>query len=823
MSKVNKSSFAAPVLALAKIAIHILRLLRRVSIIPTFLVIAVSATAQTSPNSGSSQLTPGLMGVSERKLDLTQTSKQRYAVVIGNGEYLHAPSLPNAIADARLVSALLRKSGYYVQEYENLDQLGFETVLQRIIAETDNQTEVVFYYAGHGVQIGNSNRLIPVDAEIDTIYDLPFETVSLSSVLSIAGSRSRSLVVILDSCRDNPFPDRSAIVGLDAIPQELRNGFAAQDSPVNSLIIFSTSPGSVALDGEGANSPFTAALHQAVTTAPDSSLDEVIKDVRRRVYVETDGRQIPWESSSLIEKISFDSNPSVAGFQVSGATTVPEFSTSDASLLEPVALRMPLSREVVIGNTMDAEPFAGLEKMVITRAPKLGHLKSQLGQQTRGLVPLSTLNQDAGSLVYSFRRQEISATKMENPVVDDEFQLFSDGSIHTVQLTLDVDPCDFNAGDHLDPEGVGITRYPNEIDVEAALPACLDSVAREPEVGRYHYQLGRVYVALRNLDAAEISFKNAQQLDYTRAWHGLGMLEIARQQEIAGGTRSQASEKALALLAAGVNKGDPYAFHSLGILLLETSDDPNSRRQGFDLLSRAQEVGHTFSMNALGVYFLEKDSDHYDPERGIRYFRESAKRGDIYGYENMGNTLLTGAGSLKPDPKQALEWFTKASKEGHPTAPSSIGRMYNAGSIGGKVNSTKAIEWYDIGLSRGDGWAGANAAWIIANRNPNGFSPGDAAVRAAKAAALSNVDASNEAKAILSRLPARAVNAGAQLLMLELGEEVVSDGAFGPASEAAIASVSDRFDKDIPSDKLDRIVALAEIYWSINKFRADLY
>ncbi len=755
-------------------------------------------------------------------IDLSVPATERYALVIGNGSYQHAPSLPNAVSDAKLVARVLKQSGYVVQEYENLDRRGFEAALRRMIFDTGKGSEIVIYYAGHGVQIGNSNRLIPVDAEIDTIYDLPFETVSLSSLLSIAGARSRSLVVILDSCRDNPFPDRDAIVGLDAIPQELRNGFAAQDSPVNSLIVFSTSPGAVALDGDGTNSPFTEALYQAATAAPDAPLDAVLKDVRRRVYVTTNGRQVPWESSSLVETVAFDADPSVPGFQ----TTLSDSGNTEAPATPagaPVALNLALDRKVRVGEALRDTADAPMDAVVVTRLPQFGRLEMASGERTRGLVPLSQMSGGVEGLVYANNQPELSALTMAAPSITDEFVVAANGEAKTVQMTLNVDPCDFHAGDHLDPEGVGVARYPNEIEIDAALAACEAAVAREPENGRFHYELGRVRVALRDLDGAEAAFVKARELGHTRAWHALGMLVIAREQETEGAARTRAPEEALALLAMGVDRGDPYAYHSLGQQLLELADDPGLKRQGFDLLSRSLEVGHTFSMNTLGYYFLQDGTDHYEPQRGLRYLRESADRGDIYGYDNMGWVTLNGAGGTERDPQAALDWYRKASDGGHPRAPTSIGRMYFNGDLGGTPDFAEAVKWYDEGLKRGDGWGGANAAWVIAQNAPAGLTVGDAAARAAKAVALRDADAAATAQQLLDALPADALDMGSQVLMAELGADVTADGAFGDGSKAALAGIAAQYGTVFPDTSLGRLTALGQLYWTTQKFRVDLY
>ena len=755
-------------------------------------------------------------GLEGLQLDLTIPATRRYALVIGNGDYQHATGLPNAVADANLVAGMLRQSGYIVQAHTNLDKRGFEAALRQLLVEAGKGAEVIIYYAGHGVQIGSSNQLIPVDAEIDTVYDVPFETVSLSSILAIAGARARSLVVILDSCRDNPFPGQGGIVGLDSVPQEMRTGFAAQDTPVNSLIVFSTSPGARAFDGEGPNSPFTQALFDIATASPDVSLDQVMRDVRRRVYETTYGLQVPWESSSLVESVTLGLSDDPDMMQLADAVPVP----ADATQGAPIAISLPLDEKVMIGAALQSLIGTGPDGMLLTDAPQGGRLELEVGAQTRGLTLSPVETGQLPGLIYSAGQVESSALSLPGQQITDSFDILSENTLQTVQLTLDVDPCDFQAGDYLDPEGVGVARYPNEIEVIPALTACQAAVTAQPGNGRFWYQLGRVQVAMRDLDGAAVSFAHAMELDHTRAFAAMGLLDMRRQQETQGSGRIAATSEALALLAQGVDRGDPYAFHSMGLQLLEFGTDDVQKRQGFALLTRAMEMGHTFSMNALGRYFLVEDSDHFDPLRGVRYLEESAARGDIYGYANMGFIAQNGAGDLAPDPVKALDWYQRASDQGHPTAPTSIGRMYFRGFDGQAPDFAQAVQWYDLGLSRGDAWGGANGAATILNETPDGYDLADAGVRAAKAAALGNVDAAASAEEVLAALPAADLTKAEDRLVAEV---MAGDPTAPDIDNTPVLAELDTLLASADPDPVARIKAVARLFWSSRALRVDLF
>jgi TPR repeat protein len=801
------------------------RLNARAIAFPIFLAaFAQPAFAQSSIEMRTIARQSSVAGAPDITIDLTTPATQKYAVVIGNSNYDHVPGLKNAGADAKIVAEYLRSSSYSVAEFIDLDKGGFESLLRQILFDVSTGSEVVFYYAGHGIQIGQTNYLIPTDAKLDSAYDVPFEAVSLTSLMSIIGARTRSLVAILDSCRDNPFAGREAVTGLADLPRETQQGFSPQNTPINSLLVFSTAPGAVAFDGDGDNSPFTAALIDVATKDPDKPVDEVMQEVRRRVYHSTDGLQIPWESSSLVETVYLSDHGQFETVVASQESTQSANSASDPTIPATVSISIPLGPNFKLGRALTQSLTLGADAQFrIKEEPSFGRLELAANGTSRGLSLVTQGVNLVNQIIYNSRLPQQAANKLESQTVSDQLVVEVNGTSSVVSLDVEIDPCDFHAGDYLDPEGVGVARYPNEIETVPALEACLAAVGKSPKIGRFHYQLGRVYVALRQVEKAEEEYLLARDLGHTRAWNALGSIEVAKLQETGGALSEMAPDSALSYFATGVEKGDPYAFHSLGRQLLLNSEGLVRRNQGFELLTRALELGHTFSMNTLGIYFLEENTDHFSPERGLRYLRESAAREDIYGYQNMGFVTLNGLGGLKKDPQAAYEWFVKASDEGHPTAPTSVGRMYTNGQVAGGVNYSKAISWYDQGLERGDPWGGSNAAWIIHNEKPSGFDLGQAAIRAAKAATLRNKDAASEARSLLAEMSPREINAGAQLLINELGGSVAADGAFGSGSQSALNQLATRFSTPFSGQGSQRLEALAKVFWQNSKFRSDLY
>lgn len=219
-------------------------------------------------------------------------AEKRVALVIGNSAYRNAP-LANPVNDAKLMATTLRGLGFDVLESLDVDQ----RALKRAVTKFGDKLEAagkdavgLFYYAGHGVQIGGTNYLIPIGAEINREKDVDIEAVSANAVLAnmeFAGNRVN--IVIMDACRNNPYKRsfRSAARGL-----------AEMSATAGTLIAYATGPGDVAADGSGANSPYTLALSRAMNTS-GLTVERMFKQVRNAVRTETNERQTPWESSSL--------------------------------------------------------------------------------------------------------------------------------------------------------------------------------------------------------------------------------------------------------------------------------------------------------------------------------------------------------------------------------------------------------------------------------------------------------------------------------------------------------------------------------------------
>jgi hypothetical protein len=230
----------------------------------------------------------------------------KVALVIGVSKYKNVPPLANTANDADSIGLALRRLGFAVDLVIDPDRNAMESSIRNFGRKAEGAEASVFYYAGHAIEVGGQNLLVPAPANIQSDRDLRYETIDLDSVLDAVAGRSAVSLLFLDSCRDNPFSKKllasSRAIGF--------RGLGAIDAATGTLIAFATAPGKTAEDGDGQNSPFTTALLRNLER-PGIEVRRMLGEVRREVRETTKGRQIPWENSALEGEFYF--KPVAAG------------------------------------------------------------------------------------------------------------------------------------------------------------------------------------------------------------------------------------------------------------------------------------------------------------------------------------------------------------------------------------------------------------------------------------------------------------------------------------------------------------------------------
>ncbi|MBK9081533.1 MAG: caspase family protein [Rhizobiales bacterium] len=802
----------------------------------------------------------------------------RVALVIGNSHYESLPPLKNAENDSRAVADVLRQAGFDVYSGADLTRLKFDEVMRQFFRAANGADAAIVYYSGHGVQVGGRNFLVPTDATLSTPYDIEQQTIDAADMHRYLAAHARAQLIFLDACRDNPFKIDKFWIADSLTPVAQTRGLArigdsagGSSLPANpvtgaigSLLAYSTEPGAVALDGTGMLSPYTTAFVKYAATA-NLEVRQMLTMVRRDVIQQTQGRQIPWENSSLTEDVYLFRSPpppivqqmarveAVAGKP--GPMLLPEprqpggrdlrarietapdkgvvllngrrlttgdiVSASDLRALvydpgEAPAGSVSLMSYAVLDSWGQSSP--GVAAITVAASPAAqvaqasqaedaarrrvaeasAYLKSLdgkastatigVGPQPLGLSPppadkevagldvVVAATPDFGSLLIGDRPvakgqrialADASRLAFQPPVGSEKrsgrlaLELPGGQAAAAVDLKPTMEACDAEAGAPLDLQGVARGRLPNEIDAKA-LEDCRSAAARQPDVARFRYQLGRALIAARKPAEARDQIAEAARRRHLRAIWEQGNFEAF------GAFGKPDLAKAAALYQSCSTGGDPYCLFSYGKALFYGQGEAKNVSRGLELMLGAAELGHTYAMNEIGYVFTYGRNVEKDVERGLRFYEAGAARADIYSYNNLGLVYLRGAGR-PADPAKAMDYFRKAADGGHPYAPTNIGRMYRDG-VGVQADAQEAARWLALGAERGDYWGALDRGRI-------GLS-GDR-VEATRYLALAvwlnklrdNTDPDRQAEQALKQAPAADKRKAAEALAAALGPE----------------------------------------------------
>jgi formylglycine-generating enzyme required for sulfatase activity len=273
-------------------------------------------------------------------------SEPRVALVIGNGKYQYNNLLKNPPNDAKDIAAALTQAGFEVilRTDASLDDMN------KSVREFGNKLKAqkgvgLFYYSGHGTQVGGKSYLLPVDQDIQDADEVAYKAMDAESVLAKMQSAGNSLnLVFLDACRNNPFPGsgRSGDRGLAVMKVDLPE----------SVIVYAAEPGKIAADGDGRNSPFTQAFLKNMT-APGADILAVMKKVKAAVATATNGQQSPRVDQNLSKDFSFYPASAQAATAPAAAPVV------TAANAAPAAGNLPPNFVLVPGGTFTMGSPAG--------------------------------------------------------------------------------------------------------------------------------------------------------------------------------------------------------------------------------------------------------------------------------------------------------------------------------------------------------------------------------------------------------------------------------------------------------------------------------
>jgi TPR repeat protein len=227
---------------------------------------------------------------------------EKFALVIGNRDYPdRKDQLSNTLRDTELMTRSLERLGFTVTKIANLTLNQMQTEVASFSEKIPQGATALVYYAGHGMQVGNTNYLVPVDMVLTSEKTVPFKAYPLKTLLErLSASKAAVNIVVLDACRHNPFQPSSAV----RYRSFADLGLAKVTAPRGTLVAFSTAPGQLAADGKEGNSIYSATLAQMILE-PNLDIKEIFEKAASQVRKRTLDDQIPWFESSLSDKYYF--------------------------------------------------------------------------------------------------------------------------------------------------------------------------------------------------------------------------------------------------------------------------------------------------------------------------------------------------------------------------------------------------------------------------------------------------------------------------------------------------------------------------------------
>ncbi len=357
------------------------------------------------------------------------TGKQ-IALVIGNSNYDHIIRLPNTINDAKLISKTLRKAGFEVVEGIDLNKTEMAATIDQFTEKAYNAELAVVYFAGHGLQVDGKNYLMPIDAVLNSPAHLQTRAFDVDQLIAALPVDPGIGVVILDACRNNPLARKFASSLPVSRSVTVSSGFApVQTKSTGSgtggiLIAYATDPGSVALDGNGINSPYTAALAKHLTT-PGVSLQSALTRVRGDVTKATKGQQRPWHNASLGREVFLGGETRVATLTKISPANLEENQSSATLVLVPAPTKaqtiQPQLRKVIepVAKTSESDTSKwAVERRFwdeVSKRNTIAHYQAYLNQYPNG-----QFNTIADLNIRSLLEKKISNSNGRNTVATNQ-------------------------------------------------------------------------------------------------------------------------------------------------------------------------------------------------------------------------------------------------------------------------------------------------------------------------------------------------------------------------------------------------------------------
>lgn len=682
--------------------------------------------------------------------DALANSTSRVALVIGNSAYRSVAPLPNPVNDAELVAEKLWEAGFEVIETIDGDREKMLADLATFRSRLREGSEALFYYAGHGVQVGGRNYLLPVSVAPQSVEELIDQSIDAQLFVDIMSNSGAKLnIVLLDACRNNPFgeitdEEAETIVsraislgasqeevsrGLEQLSQSSRGGLAEMTAgDAETVISFATAPGSVAYDGEGKHSPYTQAISDNISE-PGLEIIDLFRRIRGHVRETTEGEQITWTTSTLESRFYFmplvdDLRSATTGMSIASDTlgglpprriidrtfwrSIRESDRAEAfasyirtmptgAFLEDAKERLSElggnPDDILVSDTSlpeiasrPVDAVNGSARSEIVAALDNAQLTVPIGV---GEKPLGSKNSENGWIYVE------SASRL-GVVTEGSGKPLHGGTVHWLpeDNQLSYTPQVGSNGGRDKFRSIALRDEGDTDPIEAQLDVYVDAcdiLAGNPYDSQRVTAGTRQFIIDRNFDAAievcEIAVANYP--DVVRFW-----AQLARAYRSAGDY-----DQAIEWQQKAVDADYASAMVYLGQMHLDAQAVPRDYPRAKALFEIAADRGETAAYTALAWIYRAGVGVAQDYTQALDYYRQGANLGNDWAMTNIAEFYQKGLG-VEKDVNEAVTWYTAAAKSGELTAQTRLARMYQTGD-GIPQNFEEARFWFETAAGRG--------------------------------------------------------------------------------------------------------------------------
>lgn len=682
--------------------------------------------------------------------DALAGSTSRVALVVGNSAYRSVAPLPNPVNDAELVAEKLWEAGFEVIETVDGDREKMLADLATFRSRLREGSEALFYFAGHGVQIGGRNYLLPVSVAPQSVEELIAQSIDAQLFVDImANSGAKLNIVLLDACRNNPFGEiteaetetiasraislgasrEEVSRGLEQLSQSSRGGLAEMSAgDTETVISFATAPGSVAYDGEGRHSPYTQAIADNISE-PGLEIIDLFRRIRGHVRETTAGEQITWTTSTLESRFYFiplvdDLRSATTGMSIASDTLggLPPRRIIDRTFWRSIRDSDRAEAFASYVRTMPNGAFIEDAKEKLrqlggdpdailvsdTTIPDLAPRRSETVQDGARDDIVSLLDSDQVQIPIGVGQKPLGSERDENGwiYVESPSRLgvvtegggtpLQGGTVHWLPQDSELvyTPQVGSNGGRDSFRSIALRDEGDTAPIEAQLDVYVDAcdiLAGNPYDSQRVTAGTRQFIIDRNFDAAievcEIAVANYPNV--VRFW-----AQLARAYRSAGDY-----DKAIEWQQKAVDADYASAMVYLGQMHLDAQAVPRDYARAKELFEIAAERGETAAYTALAWIYRAGVGVPQDYVQALDFYRQGADLGNDWAMTNIAEFYQKGFG-VEKDLNEAVTWYTAAAKSGELTAQTRLARMYQKGDEITQ-NFDEARFWFETAAGRG--------------------------------------------------------------------------------------------------------------------------